>query len=100
MDFICEKTKQNVLLGCVLQMFLPAYIKSHILLALICVCVCVQFSPCLDQLDGWRGQQSVRQQVDLLHDVGQTDGQLLTEEDEGRALAGVGGAWREVSVTT
>lgn len=63
------------------------------------VCVCVQFSPCLDQLDGGRGQQSVRQQVDLLHDVGQTDGQLLTEEDEGRALAGVGGTWREVSVT-
>lgn len=47
------------------------------------------FSPALDQLDRGRFQQSVWQQVDLLHGVGQTDGKLLTQEDKRRAFAGV-----------
>lgn len=51
-------------------------------------------SPGLDQLDGGRGQQLVRQQVDFFHDVGQTHGKLLAKEGKRRALAGVGGTWR------
>lgn len=42
--------------------------------------------PALNQTDGRRPQQVVGQQVDLLHDVGQSDRQLLSEEGEGRFL--------------
>lgn len=48
-----------------------------------------RFSPALDQLHGGRFQQSVWQQVDLLHSVGQTDGKLLAHEDKRCAFAGV-----------
>lgn len=51
-------------------------------------------SPALHQLDGGGAQDAVRQQVDLLHDVGEADGQLLPQEGEGGLLAGIAGAWQ------
>lgn len=39
-------------------------------------------SPALHQLHRWGAQHSVRKQVDLFHDVGQANGQLLPEESE------------------
>lgn len=51
------------------------------------------FLPALHHLHGRCFQQPVRQQVDFLHDVGQSDGQLLPQEDKRRLLAGVDGPW-------
>lgn len=42
--------------------------------------------PALNQMDRRSPQQVVGQQVDLLHDIGQSDRQLLSEEGEGRFL--------------
>lgn len=42
--------------------------------------------PALNQMDRRSPQQVVGQQVDLLHDIGQSNRQLLSEEGEGRFL--------------
>lgn len=60
----------------------------------------LHLSPALDQLDGGRGQKPVWQQVNFLHDVGQTDRKLLTKEDKRRALTGIDGTCRMHSVIT
>lgn len=52
-------------------------------------------SPALHSLHRGRGEQLVRQQVNLLHDVGQPDWQLLPQEGKGCFLAGVDGSWRD-----
>lgn len=52
--------------------------------------VLLQVLPAGQQLQGWSAQQFVREEVDLLHDVGQPDGKLLSEEDERGLLTGVG----------
>lgn len=44
----------------------------------------------MQQLHGWRPNELIREQVDLLHDVGQSDWKLLTEEYEGSLLTGIG----------
>lgn len=50
-------------------------------------------SPFLHQPDGRLAEQLVGQQVDLPHGVGQTNGQLLPQEDVRRLLTGVLPAW-------
>ena len=47
--------------------------------------------PSLHGLHGRSGEQFVRQKVDLLHDVGESDWKLLSQEDERRLLTGIDG---------
>lgn len=50
----------------------------------------LQVIPAGEQLQGWRAQQLIGQEVNFLHDVGQPDGELLPQEHKGGLLTGVG----------
>lgn len=47
------------------------------------------FVPAGQQLQGWGAQQLVGQEINLLHDVGQPDRQLLPQEHKRGLLTGV-----------
>lgn len=67
-------------------------LRTDVMVCTVTTTGCLRL-PALYKLHGWGGEQAVWHKANLLHDVGQPDGQLLSQEGERGLLAGVRGAY-------